>query len=79
MLFRMEWPRKSSRFCAESPFELLAKRFEVSACMDSIRNSVRGYYLFCPKTANLHEAEMIENLPETYQLEHLGGLGPEIV
>ena len=41
--------------------------------------SVRGYYLFCPKTANLHEAEIIENLPETYQLEHLGGLGPEIV
>ena len=47
--------------------------------MDSIRNSVRGYYLFYPKTANLHEAEMIENLPETYQLEYLGGLGSEIV
>ena len=44
-----------------------------------LRNSVRGYHLFCPKTANLHEAEMIENLPETYQLEHLGGLGSEIV
>ena len=46
--------------------------------MDSILNSVHGYYLF-PKTANLHEAEMIENLPETYQLEYLGGLGSEIV
>ena len=33
--------------------------------MDSIRKSVRGYYLFCPKTANLPEAEMIENRPET--------------
>ena len=32
--------------------------------MDSIRNSVRGYYLFCPKAATLPEAEMIENRPE---------------
>ena len=47
--------------------------------MDSIRKSVRGYYLFCPKTANLPEAEMIENRPETYQLEYLGGFGSEIV
>ena len=38
-----------------------------------------GIIYFCPKPAHLHEAEMIANLSETYQLEHLGGLGSEIV
>ena len=30
-------------------------------------------------THNLHEAETIQNGTETYQLEHLGSLGPKIV